>query len=542
MSLTAADILAQRLFDAGCRHAFGIPGGEVLSVMHALDHAGLEVVLTKHENGAGFMAEGTYHRTGAPGVLFATLGPGMANAYNVIANAYQDRVPLVFLTGKVDDLDAVSYTHQVFDHAKALEPVVKGSFTLVDGAVDRIVDKALSLAQSGRPGPVHIDVPISLAAKVQENAVKLWQPSYLPSAPAESAEFKSVREKLSQSKRPLAVLGLEILSEGCEAEVREFLLKHGIPSVATYKAKGVIPDDHALSLGGAGLSPKADKTILPLVEQSDCLLLIGYDPIEMRHGWQDVWQPGKQFVAEFTLEPNLHGMHRASYTFSGSIAPSLTALDSGLSLGTVWDNDEISLAKAALNSAFPSDEEWGPAAIVDEVRKAMPDHGVASVDSGAHRILQSQLWVCREPHTLIQSSALCTMGCALPLAMGAKVASPDVPVVAFTGDAGLEMILGELSTLRDLKLPVVVVVFVDRSLALIELKQRGSGRENLAVDFGSTDFGGTDFAALAQAMGGRGLNACSRAEMVSALDGAFEGEKFTLIAAHIDRESYDGKF
>ncbi|MEH6632580.1 MAG: thiamine pyrophosphate-binding protein [Halopseudomonas aestusnigri] len=537
MSLTAADILAQRLFNAGCRHAFGIPGGEVLSVMHALDHAGLEIVLTRHENGAGFMAEGTYHRTGAPAVLFATLGPGMANAYNVIANAYQERVPLVFLTGKVDDLDAASYTHQVFDHVKALEPVVKGSFTLVDGAVDRIVDKALSLAQSGRPGPVHIDVPISLAAKVQGNPLKLWQPTYLPSAPAESPEFKRVREQISQSKRPLAVLGLEVLSEGCEAEVKEFLLKHGIPSVSTYKAKGIVPDDHALSLGGGGLSPKADKVVLPLIEQSDCLLLIGYDPIEMRHGWQDVWQPGKQFVAEFTLEPNLHGMHRASYTFTGSIAPALAALDCGLIVGPVWEGKEISAAKSDLSTAFPSDEDWGPAAIVDEVRNAMPDHGVASVDSGAHRILQSQLWVCREPHTLIQSSALCTMGCALPLAMGAKVASPNIPVVAFTGDAGLEMILGELSTLRDLKLPVVVVVFVDRSLALIELKQRGSGHKNLAVDFG-----GTDFAALAVAMGGIGVNARSRNEMAAALDGAFEGDKFTLIAAHIDREAYDGKF
>ncbi|WP_026261583.1 thiamine pyrophosphate-binding protein [Kiloniella laminariae] len=538
MSLTSADILARRLYDAGCRHAFGIPGGEVLSVMHALDQAGVEIVLTKHENGAGFMAEGCYHRTGAPGVLFATLGPGMANAFNVIANAYQDRVPLVFLTGRVDDIDIASYTHQVFDHVKALEPVVKGSFTLVDGAVDRIVDRALSLAMSGRPGPVHIDVPISLAAKVQKIAEKLWQPAYLPSVPAVSSALTEIRDRLATAKRPLAVLGLEILSEGCAAEVRAFLLKHGIPSVATYKAKGVVPDDHPLSLGGAGLSPKADKEVLPLLSQSDCLLLIGYDPIEMRHGWQDVWQPGEQFVAEFILEPNLHGMHRASHTFVGSLAPALAVLDQGLSRSEAgWPEGEFARAKDALVKAFPTTEEWGPAAIVDEVRKALPDHGIASVDSGAHRILQSQQWVCREPHTLIQSSGLCTMGCALPLAMGAKVASPDLPVVAFTGDAGLEMILGELSTLRDLKLPVVVVVFVDASLALIELKQRGSGRDNLAVDFG-----GTDFAALARAMGGVGIDARNRAEMAAALEGAFTGDRFTLIAAHIDREAYDGRF
>ncbi|MEL7304058.1 MAG: thiamine pyrophosphate-binding protein, partial [Pseudomonadota bacterium] len=127
MSLRAADVLAQRLYEAGCRYAFGIPGGEVLTIVDALERAGIRFVLSKHENSAGFMAEGVWQRTGAPAVLVATLGPGVANAVNVVANAEQDRVPLIFLTGCVDEDEAATYTHQVFDHQQLLRPITRDS-------------------------------------------------------------------------------------------------------------------------------------------------------------------------------------------------------------------------------------------------------------------------------------------------------------------------------------------------------------------------------------------------------------------------------
>ncbi|MGL5010705.1 MAG: thiamine pyrophosphate-binding protein, partial [Paracoccaceae bacterium] len=156
---TGADIIGRALAEAGATHAFGIPGGEVLALMQGLDAAGLRFVLVKHENGGGFMAEGLWHTTGALPVLVATLGPGVANAVNVVANAMQDRVPLIFLTGCVDAAEAETYTHQVFDHQAMLRPVVKGSFRLAPGAVGAGIAKAIALATSGQPGPVHVDVP-----------------------------------------------------------------------------------------------------------------------------------------------------------------------------------------------------------------------------------------------------------------------------------------------------------------------------------------------------------------------------------------------
>ena len=166
-------------------------------------------------------------------------------------------------------------------------------------------------------------------------------------------------------------------------------------------------------------------------------------------------------------------------------------------------------------------------------RRALPRDTIATVDSGAHRILLSQQWQCYEPRTLLQSTGLCTMGCALPLAIGAKLAEPDSPVVCFTGDAGLEMILGELATLRDLALPVIVVVFVDTSLALIDLKQRRMQKPEIGVSFGATDW-----LALADAMGGNGVAVATPDEMADAIERALTSERYTLIAARTDKDDY----
>jgi len=532
---TAARILAERLHQAGCRYAFGIPGGEVLAVMDALAGAGIAFYLSKHENPAGFMAEGTYHVTGAPGILVATIGPGVANAVNVIANAEQDRVPLIVLTGCVDPAEAVGYTHQVFDHTALLKPVTKASFILADGAVEGLADKALAIATEGRPGPVHIDVPISLATKEQP-APRPFRPARRGSMRPGDADIAAAAELLDNSERPILVAGLEVLAQGAEAAVADFARRFHVPVITTYKAKGVLPEDEPLALGGAGLSPLADTHLLPLVEMSDLILLAGYDPIEMRHGWCHPWDPAKAEIVEFTVAPHPHGVHETSVSFVGDIGAGLAALGARAKPNGAWSNGAPEAAKAALAQAFRAEEDWGPAAAVDQVRKALPAEGIATVDSGAHRILLSQVWTCPQPRSLLQSSGLCTMGCALPLAMGAKLAAPDRPVVAFVGDAGLEMVLGELATLRDMKLPVVVVVFVDASLALIELKQRNSGLTNLGVDFGATDF-----VRVAEALGGRGVEVDNRADLDSAVKEGLAAETFTVVAAVIGAKAYDGR-
>lgn len=533
---TVADILARRLFDAGCRFAFGVPGGEVLTVMDALSRAGLRFVLSKHENGAGFMAEGAYSVNGAPGVLLATLGPGVANAATVVANAEQDRVPLIVLTGCVDDTEVLTYPHQIFDHAALFAPITKASFRIRAETAGIVAEKALAMAVEGRPGPVHIDIPVSAAGRTFDAPPPIAYVRPGPAVPARSGHLENARQWLGQSRRPLMVAGLDVLHQNADAAVRDFCERFRVPLITTYKAKGVMPEDHPLALGGAGLSPAADRHLMPLLDAADLLLLVGYDPVEMRTGWRNAWDPSSKRVVEFSAAVNDHFMHQAGVSFVCHVGEALSELGDGAQPNRTWAADEPAAAKRALAGVYRVDEPWGPAAIVDTVRKLMARDGIATVDSGAHRILQSQIWECYQPRTLLQSVGLGAMGCALPLAVGAKLAAPERQVLCFTGDAGLEMILGELATLRDLRLSIPIVVFADASLALIELKQRAMGLENLGVDFD-----GTDFAAVGRALGGRGVVAGSREALSAALVEAFAGDTFTVIACPVERRAYDGR-
>ncbi len=537
---TSAQLIARRLHQAGCRHAFGIPGGEVLGLMQALDGAGIDFRLVKHENNGGFMAEGTHHVNGAPGILLATIGPGVVNAINVVANAYQDQVPLIFLTGCVDAAEAQTFTHQVMDHGKVLDSITKATFRVDSGAVDATVSKAIAIALADPPGPVHLDIPISVAgASVADN--EFCTPA-TPSkmAPAPGPDLDAARAAIAGAERPLVIAGVDVLHHDAAATLAETVRRLDLPLLTTYKAKGVLPEDDPLALGGRGLSPKSFKIIKPLIDAADVILLAGYDPIEMRVDWRDPWRLGttdSPMVIDISSKANTHFMHQASLTFIGDIGAGLDAICGGLAAADHWPGGEPAAVRAALSQAFPGDEDWGPAAVIDTARKALPRNGVATVDTGAHRILLAEQWDCFAPRTLLQSCGLCTMGAALPLAMGYKLASPETPVIAFTGDAGMEMVLGELATLRDMRLCLPVVVFVDEQLALIEIKQRGEGHGNLGVNFD-----GTDFAAVAEALGGVGVTAGDRASLTTALEAALERQTFTVIACPIGRAAYDGRF
>ncbi|MFN6007586.1 MAG: thiamine pyrophosphate-binding protein [Paracoccaceae bacterium] len=536
MTATGADIMGAALAGAGATHAFGIPGGEVLALMRGLDTAGLRFVLVKHENGGGFMAEGLWHMTGALPVLVATLGPGVANAVNVVANAMQDRVPLIFLTGCVDAEVAETYTHQVFDHQAMLRPVVKGSLRLASGAIGAGMAKAIALATSGQPGPVHVDVPISVAEGLASEAPfpRMWATA--PGLPP-AAGLAEARAVLERARRPLAIAGVDAVNEQAGAAIAEFCRAHAIPLITTYKGKGLMPESDTLCLGGAGLSPKADRILMPLIAEADTILLLGYDPIEMRIGWRNAFGAG-QTVIDIAPTRRDHGMHRIDIPLIGGIGVTLGSL--GHSAPKRWTS-EPDAARQALKTAFSASDAWGPHQVFATLRHIMPPETVITADSGAHRILVSQMWDCPTPRGMLQSSGLCTMACAVPLAAGAKLGRPSVPVLAFVGDAGLEMGAGELATLSAEGLPILICVLVDNSLSLIEMKQRGSQHPNLGVDFGGQGKG-TDFAALARAFGGHGVDVSDTVTLAREAEAALQRDSFTLIAAQIPRRAYDGAF
>jgi acetolactate synthase-1/2/3 large subunit len=530
-----ADLLARQLALAGATHAFGIPGGEVLALVDALERAGIRFLLARHENAAGFMAEGLWHATGALPVLVATLGPGVANAVNVVANAQQDRVPLIFVTGCVDQALAESYTHQVFDHQAVLRPLVKASFRAAPGTEDLVAAKAIAIARRGRPGPVHIDLPIAVA---EARTARRAAPVVAHIAPSAPVEFQSAQALIATAQRPLVIAGLDlVVQSGLDgaAALDQFLARTGAPLLTTYKAKGLVPEHDPRVIGAVGLSPSADAIVRPLIEAADLIVLAGYDPIEMRQGWRQPWPIGKP-VIDIVAEPVQHGMHASSLLLEGDVGAILTRLAEGLDATATWPDGEPAVVRRHFQAAFAATAGWGPHAVFETIRRVAPADTIATADSGAHRILLSQMWSCDGPRRLLQSSGLCTMGCALPLATGAALGTGR-PVLCFVGDAGLEMVLGELATLRDLGLPVIVVALVDQALGLIALKQRQLGLPRAGVDIGATDF-----AAVARALGGCGVTIDNRETLTREAEAAFRRNGFTVLACRIDAGCYEGAF
>ncbi|MDX2307206.1 MAG: thiamine pyrophosphate-binding protein [Hyphomicrobium sp.] len=532
-----ADVLAQTLKSHGVRHVFGMPGGEVLTLLDGFRNFGLEFVLARHETAAAIMAAGAATATGAPGVVLTTLGPGLTNAINGIVDANQERVPLIVIAAEVDHGLRHRYTHQIFDQATLLRSVVKATFEIEPEGAGAVMARALRLAMTPPMGPVYVAVsPSTAKAKAQANdRPHDPQVARRTAVGVDDPAIAEVRTKLHAAKRPLIIAGWEAARSGASEALTSLSEKAKAPVITTYKAKGVIPESHALALGAAGLSPLADRHLLPVVANADVVLLAGYDPIEMRPGWLDPFGP-KADVIEITEHPSDHAMHDTTSAVLGAVGPVCDALAGGIApRSTTWTGGEISATQAALREAFRDRGRWGPHAIFAALQPLTDAGALITVDSGAHRILLSQQLAVSRPKGLQQSAGFCTMGAAVPLAIGAKVSEPSRHVIAVLGDGGLEMGLGELATLRDAGLVLTIVVLQDESLALIEMKQREQEFATAGVRLGRTKF--EDIAA---AMGGRGLRVADRSALDAALASAPDCETFTLIVCEIDARDYDG--
>lgn len=532
-----ADTIAATLFAHGIRHAFGMPGGEVVTLIDGLEKAGIAFHLARHETAAAIMAAGASVTAAAPGLLVTTVGPGLANAVNGIADAAQEHVPLVVISGIVDRPTRARYTHQVIDHGQLLRPLVKASFEVEPESAGSTVARALALALTEPMGPVHLDLSPAVATMMDApQAMRHPADVFTPKVRANDPAIASLAAALGRSQRPLVLAGFEAARADAADAILKLAEVLGAPVLTTYKAKGLMPEGHALALGAAGLSPAADTILQELLRQSDLILMIGYDPIEMRLGWLDPVADAGRMV-ELTAAAADHAMHHAATRILANTAEATAALVEALRPKVSWPKGEPEQARRRLAERFATPGHWGPHAIIDEINAAAGDDGLVTVDSGAHRILLSQKWRAAKPLSLLQSAGFCTMAAALPLAIGAKVADPTRRVFAVMGDGGLEMGIGELATLRDLALPVTLVVFQDRSLALIALKQASAGLKPAGVTLGETDF-----AKVAEGFGGYGVQVRDAITLRRELADAETRRQFTLISCSFDADAYQDAF
>ncbi len=529
------EIIAAALKECGVTHAFGIPGGEVLELLEAFRKAGIEFVLTKQELGAGMMADASFQLTGTPGVLVATLGPGITNTATAVAQALLDRSAVIVLTGEIATSLKAVYTHQILDQDLMMRPLVKWSTTIqAQGAFEQ-VRKGIAIAQSPMPGPVHFNLPTEVAVSEQAEG-RRFQPARSSGTAPTPQVLERIVEWLESAKKPVALVGLGVQLDHAHAELRAFIEKWRVPFVATYKAKGVVPEDHELCTFPTGLSPVVDKLHMAELRQADLVLTIGFDPVELRSDWMHPWDEHKRSI-NIDLVPNTHHVYRSSIEYAGSIASCLSTLTRAASARVPerWPADELERYRASLRAAVAQRPErgLGPYLVASTLREVFPRDTIATVDTGSHRILIDHVWESYEPRRLLQSNGLGSMGYALPAAIAAKLLFREKPVLAMMGEAGLDMVIGELALLQKHKLNPTLVVFRDDTLSLIKLKQERMQLPETGVRTASPDY-----AMIAQAYGGRGVVVDDVASLRRAAAAALASDVFTLIDARIDPAEY----
>lgn len=526
MGSTVADAIAAGLCRHGVEVVFGLPGGENVELIAALERAGIQFVLGRHEAHCAWMADG-YSRIGrCVGVCLSTLGPGTANLAAGLGHCFLDRTPVLALTAQLDPDLMSRHSHQRLDLRRLFAPVTKLSRPVrPEDDAARVVSEAVRLAHSGRPGPVHLEIPAATLQHLATGTVTS-KPEELPPRPVAQNALDRAITRLQRARRPAILAGLGLEPSAPYPLLLRLAESLDAPVVVTPKSKGAIPEEHALYAGVIGLERREPSAAL--LHQADLILTVGLDPVELIMPWN--FENPLIFAAEF---PNEDPRLPAEVELIGNLEATLAALAQASSKTAGWPPAEVAAARPADPPPRPERQKLPPSQVVRTVRELLPDDGIATCDVGVHKLLIGKLWPARGPNRFLISNGLSTMGYALPAAIGAKMARPDCPVVCFTGDGGLGMVISEIETAARLRLPVVTVVLADQSMSLIRLKQEMAGHSPTG-----TLLGPTAWSQIAEGFGARGLAANSVAELKAAIATGLQADGPTLIEATIDASEY----
>ncbi len=552
MKASVSELLIRAFKARGVRRMFGVPGGG--SSLDLIDQArskGFDFVLTRHECSAMFMASATAELNAALGVALTTKGPGAANAANGAAHAMLDRCPVALLTDGFSPAIRQYVTHQWFDQDALLAPITKGHSCLDTAQAGDDVARLLRVADTPRRGPVHFELtgPAARAqwpqSAPQPRPVGTERPLKRQSKEQQSTQqqstphqpnpaFDKFCRRLASAKRPVMVIGLEACDAGVAPLLAKLARRLKVAVFVTYKAKGVIADDSpayvGLFTGGAAEQP--------VIERSDLILLIGMDPVGL------ILQPWPYSVAVIELSYTRFETHyvQPEMSLQGDLQSLLASVNEGLAdldCNSQWSTPEIRHARQMMRTALEyrgTGAGLAPTEVVELAAQAaleLERWPVVTVDAGAHMFSATALWPCHRPRDLLISNGLATMGFALPAAIAAALHQPKRPVIAFTGDGGLLMCLGELATAVQMRAKVIVIVFNDESLSLIDIKQQSRRLKTAGVRFASTDFAG-----IMRSVGGRGFRVSSSAAYRRALAEALSVDGPALIDVRVDPSGY----
>lgn len=486
--MKASDLFVKALEKEGVEYVFGIPGEENLDLLDSLSRSSIKLILTRHEQGAGFMAATLGRLTGKVGVCLSTLGPGATNFVTAAAYAQLGGMPILMITGQKPIKHSKQGQFQIIDVVDMMRPITKYTRQIVGGDnIPSRVREAFRLASEEKPGATHLELPEDIAA--EDSDMEPLEASLVRRPIVESKAVTRAVELLREARHPLLVIGAGSNRKLTARQLRAFVDRQGIPFITTQMGKGVVDERHPLFLGNAALS--ANDFLHRAIDESDVIINVGHDVVEKPPFFM---KPGGRKVIHVNFfSASVDPVYFPQIELVGDIANSIWQLNEQLAPQSQWDFDwflktreamEAHVAEGGDDPRFPV----YPQRLVADVRKVMPDDGIIALDNGVYKIWFARNYKAHCPNSVLLDNALATMGAGLPSAMAAKLVFPERKVVAICGDGGFMMNSQELETAVRLQLDLIVLILNDSAYGMIKWKQVNMGFDNFGLDFANPCF------------------------------------------------------
>lgn len=532
--MKASDLLVSCLEEEGIEYIFGVPGEENADFMMSLEQSSrIRFVLTRHEQGAAFMAEIYGRLSGNPAGCLGTLGPGATNLITGVADSNMDRAPMLVLTGQGSTIRLHKESHQIMDVVSMFKPVTKWATTIRHpDTIPEIVRKAVRLARTEKPGAVHIELPEDIAS--METLKQPMIPRRFRRSVPDSKIIEQAYSMIREAKRPIIIAGNGCIRKRASRQLRLFCEKTGVGVVSTFMAKGCVDMDADYCLYTVGLGSK--DRISMAIDDADLVIALGFDMVEYH---PQLWnaEGDKRILHIDFLPAEIDEHYHPQTEVVGDLAHALWMLNERIDEGSLPEFDfklqhQSRLDMAADFAEYKDDQTLGtirPQKAIWDARQVMGPNDILLSDVGAHKMWIARHYQCHEPNTCLIPNGFCSMGFALPGAIAAGIVFPDRQILGIAGDAGFLMNVQEMETAKRIGSNITMMVWEDHAYGLIAWKQQ--------THFGHhTDlaFGNPDWMMLASAFGWNGHQVQNSADLRAVLRTALSEKGPSLVVIPID--------
>ncbi len=532
--MKASDLMVKCLEAEGIEYVFGVPGEENADFILSLEESdSIQFILTRHEQGAAFMAEAYGRLTGQAAGCLGTLGPGATNLITGVADSNMDRSPMLVLTGQGSTRRLHKESHQIMDVVEMFGPVTKWATTILhEDTIPEVIRKAVRVARTEKPGAVHVELPEDIAGR-ETDAQPLTPVRFRRPVPDDKIVNRAF-ELLRSARRPVILAGNGCIRKRASKQLRLFCEQTGIGVLSTFMAKGAVDRSADYCLFTIGLGAKDLPTLV--IDEADLVFSLGFDMVEYH---PRLWNPdkNKRIIHADFLPAEIDDHYLVEVELVGDLAHTLWMFNERLALGPPLELDlsEQRRKRASMLEEFAAcagDDTEGtlrPQKVLWDVRVALGPGDFLLSDVGAHKMWIARYYQCDEPNTCLIPNGFCSMGFALPGAIAANLVHPQNRVLAIAGDGGFLMNVQEMETARRLNSNIVVMVWEDGGYGLIQWKQQDHFDRHSNLGFGNPDW-----LRLAESFGWHGHLVTRSRDLANALEAAFGEQGPSLVVVPID--------